>query len=484
MRATWEAAVLTAGAGALVLALPLKAQDIVANPAPAAAIGAQDAAELPEPVASPLKIDFSNDPVLALANSTADADTFRAIVVAALQDSPATREAIALENAAAARVTEARSARLPVIDVNLASFRTFDRQFTNDPQNLIERSRPRARTDFNLNFVQPIFDFGSAAATTRAAAARLRAAGFQREAKAGEVAGDMVIAWTRVFGYQGLERLFEGFLAAQDGLDEAIERRILQGVSAEGDRARVASLRAQGAVQLAQARRELRGAEARFKQLSGFAAPERLMRPPLLDPARVSQDFAELASQNTPEVKSYAALAEARRQEARAANARKLPRISGRVDYGRYGILEDKIDYDLRGTLNIGWWLFGGGVWARARAAGAEADAASAVADRVREEAARDAAIAWSDVQALEDEVAALDQAYRAARQSRDIVVARFGALRGSLFDVADAQSVYLNAASSYIRSLAELDAARYVLLLRTGRMTQLLAIEDTEIPL
>ena len=39
----------------------------------------------------------------------------------------------------------------------------------------------------------------------------------------------------------------------------------------------------------------------------------------------------------------------------------------------------------------------------------AEADAASAVADRVREEAARDAAIAWSDVQALEDEVASTE---------------------------------------------------------------------------
>lgn len=251
MRSWRGTAILAGGAGALVLATPVHAQDIVANRLPVEAIGAQDATDLPEPVTAPLKIDFADDPVLSLAQTTADPETFRAIVVAALQDSPATREAIALENAAAARVTEARSARLPVIDVNLASFRTFDRQFTNDPQNLIERSRPRARTDFNLNFVQPIFDFGSAAATTRAAAARLRAAGFQREAKAGEVAGDMVIAWTRVFGYQGLERLFEGFLAAQDGLDEAIERRILQGVSAEGDRARVASLRAQGAVQLA-----------------------------------------------------------------------------------------------------------------------------------------------------------------------------------------------------------------------------------------
>ena len=445
---------------------------------------AQATTDLPEPVTSPLDIDFAGDPVLGLANSAADPETFRAIVVAALEDSPRTREADAQTRAAEARVIEARSGLLPVIDANVASFHTLDRQFTNDPQNLIERSRPRDRTDFTLQLAQPIFNFGSALATTRAASARLRAAGFQREARAGEVAGEMVIAWTQVFGYQALERLYDGFLAAQDGLDEAIDRRIAQGVSAEGDRSRVASLRAQGAVQLAQARRQLASAEARFEQLSGFAAPQRLMRPPLLDPMEMSLDYAQLSAQDIPQVRSYESLAEARLQEAKAARARRLPNVTSRVDFGRYGFLQDKIDYDLRGTINIGWRFFGGGVWARARAAGADADAAVALADSVREEAARDAAIAWSDVEALEAEVAALDDAYRAARQSRDIVVARFGALRGSLFDVADAQGVYLNAASSYIRSLAELDAARYILILRTGRMTELLDIEETEIPL
>lgn len=466
----------------------------IATPAPAPAplqgpeldpgLQAQATTDLPEPVSSPLDIDFAGDPVLTLSRSTADADTFRAIVVSALKDSPTTREALALEEAADARVAEARSGLLPVIDMNVASFRTIDRQFTDDPQNLIERSRPRKRTDFTLQLVQPIWDFGGALANTRAAAARLRAAGFQREARTGQVAGEMVVAWTQVFGYQALERLYEGFLAAQDGLEEAIDRRIELGVSAEGDRSRVASLRAQGAVQLAQARRQLSGAEARFKVLSGFAPPTRLMRPPLLEPTDISLDYAQAAAQDVPEVKTYEELAKARQQEARAADARKLPNITGRVDYGRYGFLEDRVDYDLRGTINIGWRFFGGGVWARARAADADADAANAVADRVREEAARDAAVAWSDVQALEAEVAALEQAYRAARQSRDIVVARFGALRGTLFDVADSQSVYLNAAGSYIRSLAELDAARYILILRTGRMTEILNIQDTEIPL
>ena len=473
--AVWVAGVALGGA-----ACAASAQDIVAN----AALQSQAVTDLPEPVTSPLDIDFADDPVLGLANTTAEEETFRAIVVSALQDSPSTREAIALEDAAEARVAEARSGFFPTLDLNVSNFNTIDRRFSNDPQLLVERSRARNRTDLTLQLVQPIFDFGGTLASTRAATARLRAAGFQREARAGEVAGDMILAWTRVFGYQSLERLYEGFLAAQDGLDEAIDRRIAQGVSAEGDRARVASLKAQGAVQLAQARRQLSGAEARFEQLSGFAPPDRLMRPPLLDPRRITPDLARAASQDTPEVRSYEALAEARRQDAKQADSRKLPNISGRMDYGRYGLLENQDAYDLRATVNLTWRFFGSGVWARARAADADADAAIAVADRVREEAARDALIALSDVEALEAEVAALDEAYRAARQSRDIVVARFGALRGSLFDVADAQSVYLNAASSYIRSLAELDAARYILILRTGRMTELLNIQDTEIPL
>jgi len=46
-------------------------------------------------------------------------------------------------------------------------------------------------------------------------------------------------------------------------------------------------------------------------------------------------------------------------------------------------------------------------------------------------------------------------------------------ALRGTLFDVADAQSAYLSAAIAYIEGLTQLDASRYVLLARTGRLLE-----------
>lgn len=56
--------------------LPLSAQD--------ATIQAGEDASLPEPEVKPLAIDFSNDPVLGLADATAEPDTFRTIVVAGI----------------------------------------------------------------------------------------------------------------------------------------------------------------------------------------------------------------------------------------------------------------------------------------------------------------------------------------------------------------------------------------------------------------
>ena len=440
---------------------------------------------LPDPEERPLAIDFAGDPVLSLADATAEADAFRTIIVASLEESPIEREAKALEDAAKSRIGEARSGYLPTIDVGVSAFKTLERNFSNDPFNLIERSRPRERVDFTFTVAQPLIDFGQTDGRVGSAIARLRAAGFEREARVGEVAGEMVAAWTQVFGYQALERLVEGFVAGQDGLDEAITKRIERGVSADGDRARVESLRAQGLVQLAQVRRQLASAEARFEQLSGFAPPERLLRPPLLDATRFTKEYAVYVAEAGPRVQSAEALAEARQQEARAADAAKFPQLSARLENGRYGIFENgRNDYDTRATLNLNWRILGGGVWSRASAAEAEAEAADAVAERIREEARRDAAIAWSDVRAIEEQVEALEAAYKAARQSRDIVVARFGALRGTLFDVADAQDAYLNASSAYIRALVELDQARYILLLRTGRLLDVLKIEEQEVPL
>jgi outer membrane protein, adhesin transport system len=81
-------------------------------------------------------------------------------------------------------------------------------------------------------------------------------------------------------------------------------------------------------------------------------------------------------------------------------------------------------------------------------------------------------------VRALEQQLEAVEAAYIANRQARDIIAERFRAARGTLFDVVAAEDEYFEAATAYIQSLTELDAARYILLSRTGRLLEALRID------
>jgi adhesin transport system outer membrane protein len=174
-------------------------------------------------------------------------------------------------------------------------------------------------------------------------------------------------------------------------------------------------------------------------------------------------------------------MADSARQEARAVRADRLPQIGVGVDAGRYGVFETERDYDIRGRLSLRQRLFGG-TEARVAQAEARARSADARATRIREEGARDAAIAWSDVRALEEQLKALEISYIASRRSRDVLIERFIHARGNLFDVVAAEDTYFDAATLYIQALSELDAARYVLLSRTGGLLDALAIEPAQI--
>ena len=435
---------------------------------------------LSKPGDRPLAIDFTDDPVLALANAFVDPTQFRSFVIAAVHASPVETEARALERAAKARVAVARAGYLPTIDMGLSAFTTLERNFSDDPDNFIERSRPRERVDFTFSIAQPLVDFGATGGRVAAAAARLRAAGFDREARTSEVAGELIWAWTEVFAYHALARLTDEYLQDLDVADRAIEARIARGIAPAGDRVRVAAMRAQAQVDLAQLSQLLANARSRFAQISNAPPPANLLRPPLLSDTALRYEAAILAADTAPQVESAKARAEASRRLARAAEAEKYPRLTARLDHGRYGIYEPgRDDYDTRATLNLNWRILGGGTWAQARAAQADADAAQAVADRIASEARRDAILALNDVEATQAQVRALEAAYRAARQSRDIVAAQFDTARATLFDLTQAQGAYVAAGSAYIRALADLDRARYILLLRTGGLLDALGLAE-----
>jgi adhesin transport system outer membrane protein len=448
---------------------------------PAAALPRTASPTLPGPTHDPLNIDPGKDPILQLARSQASPEMFRSVVATAVERHPATQEARATSAEADAVVDEARERRLPSIDLSVSSYRVLSRDFSQDPQNIIERSRPAARTDAILNVNQTVFDFGASADRVLAAGARLRAAAAEAEASADRIALNTVASWYDVFAYRALVALSESFVANQQELREAVEERVQQGVSAPGDTARVDSYLASAQTRLAGFRRLLANAEARYTELIGSPPPAYLERAPIPQTPTLSRDAAALAGMSTPAARSAQAMADSARREARATKSDRLPQITAGIDAGRYGVFENDRDYDIRGRVTLRQRLFGG-TEARVAQARARAHSADARAARVRDEASRDAAIAWSDVRALEEQLKALEASYLASRQSRDVLIERFINSRGNLFDVVAAEDAYFETATAFIRTLSELDAARYVLLSRTGNLLDSLGIDPARV--
>lgn len=436
---------------------------------------------LPPPSQDPMRIDVAADPILRLARSQASPEMFRATVREAVERHPATLEAEASTSEARAVVDEAYERRLPSVDLSVSSYRVISRQFTDRQGNIVESTRPAARTDAQLTIQQTIFDFGAGANRVGAAGARLRAAAADAEASADNIALNSIAAWYDVFAYRALVALTENFVANQQELRAAVEERIKQGVSAPGDTARVESYLASAQTRLAGFRRQLANAEARFTQLTGSPPPPSLERAPVAELPATSRDAASLKAMSSPQARAAQAIADASRQEAKAVRADRMPQISAGIDAGRYGVVENDTDYDVRGRVTLRQRLFGG-TEARVAQAEARSRSADARATRIREEAARDAAIAWSDVQALEEQLEAMEANYIASRRSRDVLVERFINARGTLFDVVAAEDSYFETATAYIRALSELDAARYVLLSRTGGLLAELRIEPARV--
>ncbi len=445
-----------------------------AVPAPRSGL-AGSAPVLPLHSGDPMAISAKNDPLLKLAQETAPVDLFRRIVAETIARSPSGEEAEANRDEAKASLDEAKAGRGPTVDLTITSYRVIGRNFGGNAENVIEAARPGHRTDNLLTIDQPLLDAGGASNRIKAAAARLRGADYDIEGATDRVALDTIAAWYDVFTYRSLVALASAFAGSQRELRGMVQERIDRGVSARADVTRVDSYIASAEARLARYRRLEQQADARFEALTGHPPPAGLARAPYAG-VPMSRDLALLRATQNPTVESARAAADAADRDAKAARADTLPTISAGIDAGRYGALETPNDYDVRGRITARLRLFGG-VAARARQAEARARSTNARADSISSDAGRDAEIAWSDVQALEEQRTALEATYLASRRSRDTIAERFRVSTGSLFDVIGAEDSYFETAGSYLQAVTELDAARYVLLSRTGMLLPTLGL-------
>ncbi len=470
-----------------LLADPLPLQPISGRPPVAANAETDDAPPrvtrpggLPAPTGDPMAIDAAHDPLLSLFEDTAPRGSFVATIQAAIERSPLRDEAQAQKDVAAASRSEARAGLFPVVDLSATYFRVLTRAFSNDPNNVLERSRPSRRTDEVFRIQQSVFDFGSTSARIQAGSRRVEASIAGIDDASGQLALRTIAAWNEVFGYRTLVTLGDRFGETLVTLRGQLAERVKQGVSAEGDLAQVDSYISASEAQLAQFRRSLAGAEAQFAQLTGVPVPPSLARAPEPDVPPMSLERAQADADTIPPVVSAKRLAEAAGFDTKAVKGDALPGLSVGVDAGRYGVIENARDYDVRGTVTLSQRLFGGATQ-RIDAAKARARGADATYRRVRSDAARDAAIAWSDVHALEEARAAIEANYIATRKSRDVLSERFRVSRGTLFDLLGTENNYFNVAVRYIQTVIELDTARYVLMARTGKLLNVLEIPSAQ---
>ena len=422
-----------------------------------------------------------SDPLLALREQISRGDLFRTIIAATVRRHPTVAESAANVDEARSGVDAAHDLRTPRVDLSVSSYRVLSREFSNDPLNIIERSRPRNRTDALVSVQETLFDFNATPRRIKAAGARLRGADAALEANADRIALAAVSAWYDVFGYRALTGLTRSFIADQQAVRSGVLQRVKAGVTAEADVANVDSNIARAQTRLAGYERGLANAEARFRELTGAPAPAQLSRAVLPTVAIPNAAEAAAISAKSAVVRSAQAQADAVEMDARAVKADRAPLVTAGIDAGRYGAFENERDYDVRGTVTVRQRLFGQ-IDANYKQALARGRAARARADRVTEEAGRDASIAWADVAALETQQTALEAAYLASKRARAAVVERFGVSRGSLFDVLSAQEGFFDSASAYIQGLIDLDTARYALLSRTGRLLPTLGIDPRSV--
>lgn len=434
-------------------------------------------AAMPAPSSDPLEIDPRTDPILAQGDDQMGSAMFLEMVKTSVGRHPAMAEMAAGEEQARAGKRVARSGLFPTVELEVTGDRSISRNFGDNVSTIVERSRLDGRTDAVASVQQTLFDFGATFHQIESAKARFVAAEARTDDVSQRVAYLAVAAYYDLFTFQQLVALTRSFQERQAAIRAATEEHIRAGTSARGDLSRVDASIARVSAQLANFARRLADAEARWSELSGLPVPASVRRPAPVGATIVSKDAAIAQASAIPAVRAAEQDARAERQDARTQRARLFPTVTAQVTAARYGILENISDYDARASLSVRQRLFGGAL-ARADEASAQASAAEARAQRMREESERDAAIAWSDLAALDAQLSAQRDNYLAARRVRDVEAERFRVERGTLVDNLDAEETYYGVASAYLNTLSQRDVARFTLLVRSGKLGDALGLD------
>lgn len=415
----------------------------------------------------PLPDGFRAPPVAVDAAPVAWA-RFRDRLIAVAADHPRRDAARAVIGGAEGRVTEARAAQYPAIDLGFdASRRLAD----NGIDALDSRIRSSDdRSDAVLTARQLIYDGGATFDRIDGARARVSASRAEDVDEAALLIRDAVLVYLDVVEARTRLALAEAETAAYLTLEERIAERRSLGGGTEGDEVRIRARLADARASRAAATRSLDQARQAYVELYGAAPGDDLALPPRPDAPTVTDDALALIETASPALAARRDRERAARFDADAAAATDWPELSLQVQGRRYDVLDGGRESDLVGRMVVSMPLYDGGArggrQAQARAAMRAAEAETA---RLRRILTRDVTAAIAARAARDAELGALIGALAANERARDIFRGEFEAGVRDLLDLIEVERDYHLAASRLVSGRVEAERAHWRLLEASG---------------
>ncbi|MEM6682887.1 MAG: TolC family protein [Pseudomonadota bacterium] len=410
-----------------------------------------------------------------------DPDPFRLAVRDAVYAHPNVRGALAERARVKQTRREALAGLLPTLSVGLAGQQQISSSFDDAPADLIvESARPRRRVDVSVDGEQLIFDSGATFARMDAADERIDEAAAQTLVEAGTVALRAVRAYLEVAQFNRLKAVGAALVDRHNAILSQVSLRYDNGVGSVQDVARVEARKATAIAQLAGFDRGFAAAQSRFQQLFREVSETAVLRPALLAGAAITEsDKLALALAVNPAMRQAQARAKAADFDYKAVRRGNLPSVSVAVNATRFGVFQDRNDFDVRGRLVMDYDLFAGGARkARERQSFQQARQAAFQSDQIRLEVERDTRIAVRDLAVLTTQIETLQSALLANRNARDAFTEQFAVARGSLLDLLQAEADFFAAEIALINGTMERDIAHYRLLVQTGEVFDVFGID------
>lgn len=426
--------------------------------------------------------------ILSLAAAGADpasAASLKEAVQTTIAKHPTLQRDLALSRAAEKGVDQANSNFLPTIDLDSEA----GYEWTNSPATRTRTTKgpgdsssvSRFRQDNNLTFRQMAFD-GFLASNTVASARATYEGSKDAVAFTGEILGVRVVQlYIDVLRNQEFVFYAESNVRELGGITDQIRRLAQAGRGTTADVNQAESRLALGRSALEQRKGELRAAVARYVEFIG-EEPRDLVNPGVPIYKRPDSEDAAVAQAiaNNPSIQVTSASYEAKKADAKAANAPFYPRLDAEL-LGSTGSNLDGAkgrDSDFNARMRLRYNAFNGfGDVARRSRAKEEANAAQQDDSEQRRQTREDVRVAYRALITAEERIVPLRQHTESSEQVLKGYRSQFDLGRRSLLDLLDAQNELFQSQLSRTDGEYRIILAHYELIFTMGGLLETVGV-------